>query len=90
MNREDMTPKQKAVFDRIKRIEDAIEKGREYLESSAHATWHRFRPLFVSKKRDGKSLPPHKDWVKNVFLPRYERALKRAEDTLERLIQSAR
>jgi hypothetical protein len=80
-----MNPKKKDILDRIKRLEEAITKGREYLESGKHAAWHGFRPLFDDKSRDGKKLPPHKDWVKNVFLPRRERALIQAEKTLEKL-----
>jgi hypothetical protein len=81
-----MNLKKKAILDRIKCLESAIDKGREYLESGKHAHWQGFRPLFVPKIRDGKTLPPHKDWVKNVFLPRHERALRKAEKTLEKLI----
>jgi hypothetical protein len=80
-----MNPKKKAVLDRIKHIEEAITKGREYLESGKHAQWSGFRPLFFRKVRDGKILPPHKDWVKNVFLPRLERALTQAQKVLEKL-----
>jgi hypothetical protein len=35
--------------------------------------------------RGGAKLPPHRDWVKNVFLPRRERALKSAEKVLQKL-----
>ena len=80
-----MKPKEKAILDRIKKLEEAITKGREYLESGAHADWYGFRPWFVPKMRDGKALPPHKDWVKNVFLPGREKALREAERLLERL-----
>jgi len=80
-----INPKTRAVIDRIKRIEEAIAKASEYLESGKHAHWHGFRPLFTPKMRDGKPLPPHKDWVRNVYLPNRERALKRAEKTLARL-----
>ena len=80
-----MNSKKKAVLDRINNLEEAIAKGREYLENGKHAQWHGFRPLFVDKVRDGKLLPPHKDWVNNVFLPRHERALRKAEETLEKL-----
>ena len=80
-----MNAKQKSVMDRIKHLEDAIAKGREYLETGAHAMWHGFRPLFEMKARDGITLPPHPDWVKNVFLRRRERALKRAEKVLKKL-----
>ena len=71
--------------ERIKRIEQAIAKAKEYLESGKHAHWIGFRPLFDSKFRNGKELPPHKDWVKNVFLPRMEKALRRAEKIFERV-----
>jgi hypothetical protein len=80
-----MNRKQKAVLDRITRLEDAIAKAHEYLESGEHADWRGFRPLFDRKVKDGKILPPHKDWVKNVFLPRRERALKHAQKVLTRL-----
>ncbi len=80
-----MKLKEKAVLDRIKKLEEAITKGREYLQSGANADWYGFRAWFAVKKRDGKALPPHKDWVKNVFLPRSERALGEAERLLERL-----
>jgi len=80
-----MNSKQNAILDRIKHLEEAIAKGREYLENGSHAHWHGFRPWFADKVRNGKSVPPHKDWVKNVFLPRRERALRKAEKTLERL-----
>lgn len=80
-----MNLKKKAILDRIKHLEEAIAKGHEYLESGEHAHWHGFRPLFVPKVRDGKTLPPHRDWVKNVFIPMQERALRKAEKTLEKL-----
>jgi hypothetical protein len=80
-----MNPKKKSVLDRIEHIEDAIAKGSEYLESGKHAHWHGFRPLFDGKARDGQILPPHKDWVKNVFLPRRRRALRQAWKALAKL-----
>jgi uncharacterized protein YqcC (DUF446 family) len=80
-----MNAKRKAVVDRIESIEAAIRKANEYLESGMHAHWSGFRPLFDPKLRDGKELPPHKDWVKNVFLPRMEKALCQAEKVLARL-----
>jgi hypothetical protein len=69
---------------RIKWLEDGIAKANEYLESGKHADWKAFRPLFAVKRRAGKELPPHRDWVQNVFLPRRERALNRAEKLLQR------
>jgi hypothetical protein len=83
-----MNSNQRAVLDRIKHLEDALAKGREYLETGAHAEWHGFRPLFTRKVRAGVKLPPHPDWVRNVFLPRCERALRQAEKVMERLIAS--
>ena len=80
-----MNAKRKAVVERIESFELAISRAREYLESGKHANWIGFRPLFVSKLKDGKELPPHKDWVKNVFLPRMEKALRRDEKIVERL-----
>ena len=61
--------KRKVVLDRIESIEEAISRAREYPESGKHADWSGFRPLFDRKFKDGKEVPPHKDWVKNVFLP---------------------
>lgn len=82
-----MNAKRKTVRERIERLEEAISKGREYLTSGAHADWHKFRPMFVTKERDGEELPPHPDWVRNVFLRRRESELRRAEKLLERLTQ---
>lgn len=85
-----MNAKMKAVADRIEHLEQAIRRAKEYLESGKHADWHGFRPLFNRKLKDGKELPPHKDWVKNVFLPRMEKALTRAEKVLEKLGEQER
>jgi hypothetical protein len=75
----------KDLVGRIKRIEEAIAKSNEYLASGKHAHWTGFRALFVTKLRDGEELPPHRDWVKNVYLPSLEKALNRAERILEKL-----
>lgn len=77
-------PKKKAILERIQGLEEAITKAQEYLESGTHSDWHGFRPLFKDKMQDGSVLPPHKDWVKNVFLPIQEKALEKAEKLLER------
>jgi len=82
-----MNAKQQAVLDRIKHLEDAIAKGREYVETGEHAHWHGFRPLFADKVKNGRLLPPHKDWVRSTFIPRREKALWLAQDTLDRLTQ---
>ena len=80
--------KKEALLDRIAALEEALVRANEYLESGKHADWSGFRPLLVSKQRDGRDLPPHRDWVKSVFIPSKERALSRAERSLERLSQS--
>jgi hypothetical protein len=84
-----MNAKRKAVLGRIKSLEDAICNAREYLIDGKHAHWPVFRPLFASKLKDGMELPPHKDWVKNFFLPRKEKVLSKAEKILERLEKPA-
>ncbi len=80
-----MNSKKKDILERIKNLEDDIVKGCEFLESGKHAHWHGFRALFTDKVKDGKVMPPHKDWVKHVFLPRRERNLRKAQDRLEDL-----
>ena len=52
----------------------------EYLETGAHAGWQAFRPLFV-----GKDQPPHKDWVRHVFIRRLEREIARNKRAMKRL-----
>jgi len=76
--------KKREITERVRRLEDDIVKAREYLETGAHSNWHKFQPLFDHKIRDGKELPPHKDWVRNVFLPNLEKALSEAENLLDR------
>ena len=84
MARADATVKRKDVLKRIQSFEDAIRRAGEYLASGKHANWVGFRPAFAAKTRGGKSVPPHKDWVRNVYLPRMERALTQAERLLEK------
>jgi hypothetical protein len=74
----------KAVLERIRSSQDALLRAREYLRSGDHAAWNGFRPVFRAKSRVGKVLPPHRDWIQNVFIPRMERSLTRAEKLLER------
>ncbi|MEX0717646.1 MAG: hypothetical protein WD066_13720 [Planctomycetaceae bacterium] len=85
-----MNAKRKAVLDRIQSFEEAVRCAKEYLESGKHADWHKFRPLFDHKLKDGKEVPPHKDWVKNVFLRRAEKALTRTEKLLRGLDERER
>lgn len=80
-----MNAKKKALLDRAKHLEDAITKAHECLETGEHAYWHGFRAHSSVKMKDGKALPPHKDWVKNGLLPNRERALRMAEKDLEKL-----
>ena len=81
--------KRKAILERIASIEEAIVRAREYLESGKHEAWSGFRPLFVTKRANGKELPPHRDWIRTVFIPRKERALIVAERALEMLERKA-
>ena len=66
----------------------SLEEARAYLAAGEHADWRGFRALFAPKIRDGRELPPHRDWVKNVFLPRQQKALNRAERLLERFSET--
>ena len=78
-----MDPKKKAILERIKSLEDALTKAQEYLETGAHADWRGFRALFTQKIKDGREVPPHRDWVKNVFIPNREKAIRKAEQILD-------
>lgn len=80
----DTEHKRQEILKRIESLREAIDKARNYLESGRHADWSGFRPLFTPKVRGDEALPPHKDWVKNVFLPRQEKALDRQERLFER------
>ena len=85
-----MNAKKKAALDHIASLEEAVRRANEFLESGRHADWHKFRPLFDHKAKDGKELPPHKDWVRNVFLRRAVKALAQAEKAFERLSEPKR
>jgi hypothetical protein len=87
---EAMNAKTKAVLARIEALEQAISRAKEYLENGKHADWSGFRPMFVRKTRLGVELPPHKDWVRNVFLRRAQEALSRAEKVLQQLASQER
>ena len=84
-----LNEKKKIIHERISCIEDTIIKGREYLEYGKHSDWRGFSPFFHFKRNNGKTLPPHIDWVKNVFLPSQEKALIKAENKLEKLTVKA-
>ena len=75
------------LLKRIESLEEAIEKAKIYLQTGEHSRWSGFRAWFNPKVRNGKELPPHKDWVKNVFLPEKEKALDRAERLLEQFVE---
>jgi hypothetical protein len=83
--KQDVTRKQKSIEARIRRLEASIKLANEYLETGEHADWHGFRPLFVDKYKDSKPCPPHKDWVKNVFIKRCYRGISSAKRALKRL-----
>ncbi len=82
--------KSKTVLDRIAAAEDALARAREYLATGAHQHWPGFRALFAPKQRNGIELPPHADWVRNVFIPRMEKVLVEAERAMEKLSRKAR
>ena len=84
-----MNAKIKDVLDRIERLKQAIDIATEYLKSGKHANWKGFRPLFVRKQRKGKELPPHQDWVRNVYIRRMEKALSHAEKVLEQFAKES-
>jgi len=79
--------KKRAIRKRIEAIEAAIARAQEYLQCGKHADWSGFRPWFHGKQKDGRELPPHRDWVRNVFMPRQVKALNRSAGALERLSQ---
>jgi hypothetical protein len=66
MARADTTLK-KDILERLRSFEDAFRRAREYLESGKHAYWVGLRPAFSDQIRGAKSVPPHKDWVRNVL-----------------------
>ena len=76
--------KKKAVLGRIRSLEYELTIAQEYLEAGAHADWHRFCALFRQKLKDGWLAPPHRDWVKNYFIPSRERSIREAEKLLDR------
>jgi hypothetical protein len=77
--------KRRMILDRIASFEAQILRSREYLESGAHAEWTGLQPLITLKRRNGKQLPPHRDWVENFFLPMTEKRLHTWQKRLERL-----
>lgn len=77
--------KRAAILGHIESLQDGLHKAKAYLESGEHAHYRGFRALFTVKDVQGKELPPHRDWVRNVYVPRTEKALDRAERILERL-----
>lgn len=77
-----MNSKEKDILDRIQRLEEAIAKAREYIDSGKNAHWHGFRPLRSGKMKDGKTQLPHRDWVRSVFLPQRQKALNQALEAL--------
>jgi hypothetical protein len=85
-----MNAKRKAVLARIEVLQQAITRAKEYLENGKHADWAGFRPMFVRKIQRGVEVPPHRDWVRNVFLRRSQKALSREEKVLEQLTSQER
>ncbi len=80
-----MAEKRAKIDARIMRLEQDLLKARQYLEDGSHADWQGFRPLFKDKNKAGKMVPPHPSWVKNVFIPAREKAMRNAEKILHGL-----
>ncbi len=76
--------KKKDILERINRIEADLIKAHEFLDTGAHTDWHKFHAIFTRKMVGGEIAPSHKDWVRNVFIPSRQRALKKSERLLER------
>lgn len=57
-----------------------------YLGTDEGSDLRIFRPLFDNKRdASGDALPPHKDWVKHVFIRRREKAIVRLHKLLRRI-----
>ena len=75
-----------SVMGKIKWCEDQLKLAYRYLDTDEGSDLRIFRPLFTKKlDASGNALPPHKDWVKNVFIRRREKAIVRLQKRLRRL-----
>lgn len=71
---------------KIRWCEEQLDLAYRYLETDEGSDLRIFRPLFSNKLNvSGNVLPPHKDWVKNVFIRRRENAILRLQKLLRRL-----
>ena len=86
MSTKNIEAKRRAIENRIRGLERQRQMAEEYLETGAHAD-RLPQPLFVQKlDENGKPLPPHKDWVKNVILKKWiPRRLAECNKALKRL-----
>jgi hypothetical protein len=80
-----MNSDEKSILDRIKHLEDSILKAEEYLRDGSNSNYHGFQPLFRDKVKNGKVMPPHRDWVRNVFLPNCRRKVRKSLENLKRI-----
>lgn len=73
------------ILNRVNDLERDIVIAQEYLETGAHAHWHKFHAVLKNKTKAGKIQPPHPDWVRNVFIPNREKRILEAEKLLDRM-----
>ena len=74
--------KRKAICDRMRRHQDALQKANEYLATGANGPWQGFRAMFDPRP----NRLPHRDWVANVFMRRRRSAIDQCEYAIETLI----
>lgn len=78
--------KQNSVIDKITWCEDQLQLAYRYIDTDEGSDLRIFRPLFDKKlDANGNALPPHKDWRRNVFIKRRERAIVRLNKLLRRI-----
>ena len=66
--------------------EDQLKLAHRYLGTDEGSDLRIFRPLFDNKRdASGDALPPHKDWVKHLFIRRREKAIVRLHKLLRRI-----
>src|SRR5437868_6409489 len=79
-----MLPREQ-IIKRMERITEALYTAYEFLATGKNGDSHYFRPLFTGRDR-----LPHRDWIKNVFIPRCLKAVARMEKRLEALERQAK
>src|SRR2546423_972562 len=78
--------KRKAILDRMRGHQEALQKADEYLATGANCQWQGFRAMFDPRL----DRLPHRDWVANVFRRRRRSAISQCENALETLNSKAK